>query len=347
MTGSWAGAARLIAMACIASAAMLAAAAESAAQETLTRIKQRGHLICGTSHGVTGFSAPDAEGQWRGFDIDICRGLAAAIFNDQNRAKYIPLTGKDRLTALQSGEIDALPRTTTWTLGRDAGAGLDFTAINYFDGQGFMVHKSAKVSDLKQLSGASICVAQGTTTELNLADYFRSHGMTYEPVAFAGIDETVQAYQAGRCDAFTTDMSPLAAHRLKLKQPEEHVLLPEMISKEPLGPWVRQGDDQWFDIVRWTLFAMINAEEFGVTQANVETMRQSRNPEIRRLLGSEGNFGESLGLTNDWAVRIIKAVGNYGESFDRHVGEKSALKLPRGMNRLWKQGGLQYAPPVR
>jgi len=328
---------------CLAAALPLAAQA----QTTLERIKQRGHLICGTSQGVAGFSLPDAQGQWRGFDTDLCRALAAAIFNDQEKAKYISLASKDRLTVLQSSEIDVLSRTTTWTLGRDAGFGLNFTAINYFDGQGFLVRKSTGVKDVKALNGASICVAQGTTTELNLADYFRNHGMKYEVIAYAGLDETIQAYEAGRCDAYTTDLSQLAANRMKLKAPAEHDLLPEMISKEPLGPWVRQGDDGWFDIVRWTVYAMLNAEEFGITQANVDEMVKSANPEIKRLLGAEGKFGESLGLSNDWVVRIVKAVGNYGESFDRHLGTKSPLNLPRGMNRLWTQGGLQYAPPVR
>jgi general L-amino acid transport system substrate-binding protein len=326
-------------------AAALPAVAQ--AQATLERIKQRGHLICGTSQGVAGFSLPDAQGQWRGFDTDLCRALAAAIFNDQEKAKYISLASKDRLTVLQSGEIDVLSRTTTWTLGRDAGFGLNFTAINYFDGQGFLVRKSTGVKEIKALNGASICVAQGTTTELNLADYFRNNSMKYEVIAYAGLDETIQAYEAGRCDAYTTDLSQLAANRMKLKAPAEHDLLPEMISKEPLGPWVRQGDDAWFDIVRWTVYAMLNAEEFGITQANVDEMVKSTNPEIKRLLGAEGKFGEGLGLTNDWVVRIVKAVGNYGESFDRHLGAKSPLNLPRGMNRLWTQGGLQYAPPVR
>jgi general L-amino acid transport system substrate-binding protein len=325
-------------------AAMTTAAA---AQSTLDRIKQRGQLICGTSQGVAGFSLPDAKGEWQGFDTDICRALAAAVFNDQTKAKYISLASKDRLTVLQSGEIDVLSRTTTWTLGRDAGFGLNFTAINYFDGQGFLVRKSAKIADLKSLNGASICVAQGTTTELNLADYFRTHAMKYEVIAYSGLDETIQAYEAGRCDAYTTDLSQLAANRMKLKNPEEHVLMTEVISKEPLGPWVRQGDDAWFDIVRWTVYAMLNAEELGVTQANVDEMLKSTNPEIRRLLGAESKFGEALGLSNDWVVRIVKAVGNYGESFDRHLGDKSPLKLPRGPNRLWTQGGLQYAPPIR
>jgi general L-amino acid transport system substrate-binding protein len=322
-------------------------ATSAAAQSTLERIKQRGMIVCGTSQGVAGFSLPDAKGEWRGFDTDICRALAAAIFDDQNKAKYISLASKDRLTVLQSGEIDVLARTTTWTLGRDAGFGLNFTAISYFDGQGFLVPKSANLKSVKDLEGASICVAQGTTTELNLADYFRTHNMKYEVIAYFGLDETVQAYEAGRCDAYTTDLSQLAANRMKLKNPDDHVLMTEVISKEPLGPWVRQGDDAWFDIVRWTVYAMLNAEELGVTQANVDEMLKSPNPEVRRLLGAEGKFGESLGLTNDWVVRIVKAVGNYGESFHRHLGDNSPLKLPRGPNRLWTQGGLQYAPPIR
>jgi general L-amino acid transport system substrate-binding protein len=324
-----------------------AASAQGTQQGTLQKVKDRGVIACGTSQGVAGFSLADAAGKWSGFDIDWCRALAAAIFNDPEKARYMSLSAKDRLTALQTGEIDVLARTTTWTLSRDAGQGLDFTAINYFDGQGFLVKKSLKVASVKELDGASICVAQGTTTELNLADYFRANRMKYKPVTFATVDEVVGAYEAGRCDGYTTDQSQLATTRLKLKNPDEHLLLPEVVSKEPLGAWVRQNDSQWFDIVRWTLFAMINAEEFGITQANVGEMVKSENPEIRRLLGADSTLGESLGLPRDWVVRIIKAVGNYGESFDRHLGEKSAIKLPRGVNQLWTKGGLQYAPPVR
>lgn len=317
------------------------------AQSTLERIKQRGALICGASQGVTGFSAPDQNGIWRGFDTDICRALAAAIFNDQDKTLYRSLASKDRLTTLQTGEIDVLSRTTTWTLGRDSGFGLNFTAINYFDGQGFMVRKASNVTGVKQLNGASVCVSQGTTTELNLADYARINNIKIETVAFSGLDETLQAYEAGRCDAYTTDLSQLAANRLKMKAPADHMLLSEVISKEPLGPWVRQGDDQWFDLVRWTVYALLNAEELGVTQANVDEMARSTNPEIKRLLGGDGKFGESLGVSNDWVVRMVKAVGNYGESFDRHLGKNSRLGLPRGPNELWTRGGLHYAPPVR
>lgn len=322
-------------------------ATSAAAQGTLERIKQRGHIICGASQGVPGFSLPDTNGEWKGFDTDTCRALAAAIFNDQTKTKYISLASKDRLTALQSGEIDVLSRTTTWTFGRDVGQGLNFTAINYFDGQGFLLRKKLNLTDLRGLNGASVCVTQGTTSELNLADFFRANGMKYEVVAFSALDETTSAYEAGRCDAYTTDLSQLASIRSKLKNPDEHMLMSEVISKEPIGPWVRQGDDVWFDLVRWTVFALINAEEFGITQANVSDMLKSPNPEIRRLLGVESKFGESIGLTNDWVVRMVKAVGNYGESFDRHLGANSSLKLPRGPNRLWTQGGLQYAPPIR
>ena len=323
------------------------AAVPAAAQSTLDKIKQRGQIVCGTSEGVPGFSLQDAKGVWQGFDTDICRALAAAIFNDQDKASYLSLSSKNRLVALQSGEIDVLARTTTWTLGRDVGQGIAFTAVNYYDGQGFIVRKKLNIANVKALDGASICVAQGTTTELNLADYGRTNGIKFETVAFATLDDTVQAYEAGRCDAYTTDLSALGGTRGKLKVPDEHVLLQEVISKEPLGPWVRKGDTAWFDIVRWTVFALVDAEELGVTKANVDEMLTSKNPEVRRLLGSEGKFGEGLGLSNDWVVRIIKAVGNYGESFDRHFGPNSSNPQPRSLNRLWSQGGIQFAPPVR
>ena len=317
------------------------------AQATLQTIKARGQIRCGASQGVAGFSLQDAQGNWVGFDVDVCRALAAAVFNDPSKTQFLPLSSKDRITALQSGEVDVLSRTMTWTLARDSGQGLNFTAVNYYDGQGFEVRKASNIKSVKELEGASICVAQGTTNELNVADYFRANKMRYEVVTFQDIDDVVQAYQNGRCDALSTDMSQLASYRLKMTNPDEHVVLPEVISKEPIGPWVRQGDDQWFDIVRWTLFAMINAEELGITQANVDQMLNSANPEVRRLLGVEGSLGAGLGLTNDWAVRIVRHVGNYGESFDRNLGAKSRLGLPRGLNNLWTKGGIQYAPPVR
>ena len=334
---------RLLAAASLAVAA-LALPTVVAAQGTLQKVKDRGQVRCGASQGVAGFSMPDAQGNWTGFDTDFCRALAAAIFDDPKKIQLISLSSKDRLTALQSGEIDVLARTTTWTLSRDAGIGLNFTAVNYYDGQGFEVRRNANIKSVKELDGASICVAQGTTNELNLADYFRTRGLRYEVVAFENIDDVVKAYEKGRCDALSTDVSQLVSYRSKMVNPDEHVVLPEVISKEPIGPWVRQGDDQWFDLVRWTLFAVINAEELGVTQENVSEMLKSQNPEIRRLLGQEGKLGEALGLANDWVARIVRHVGNYGESFDRNLGK---IGVPRGVNNLWTKGGLQYAPPIR
>jgi len=319
----------------------------SAQTSTLDTVKSRGQLQCGVNTGLAGFSAPDDSGTWKGLDVDLCRAVSAAIFKDANKIKFVPLTAKERFTALQSGEIDVLSRNTTWTMSRDTSAGLSFAGINYFDGQGFMVKKSLDVVSAKELSGASICVQTGTTTELNLADYFRSNKIEYDPVVFEKLPEVLAAYNAGRCDAFTTDVSQLYSIRLTLGNAADHIVLPEIISKEPLGPVVRQGDAQWANIVRWTLYAMINAEELAVTQANVDKMKNSKNPEIRRLLGVEGEFGQAIGLDNDWAYQIIKAVGNYGESFDRNVGAGSLLGIARGQNALWKDGGLQYAPPIR
>lgn len=328
-------------------AGLLLAGTAAQAQTTLERLKQRGQLICGTSTGIAGFSMADGQGNWSGLDVDVCRALAAAVFDDPAKVKFIPLASKDRLTALQSGEIDVLPRTTTWTLSRDAGQGLNFTAVNYYDGQGFQVRAKSGVKSVKELNGASICTVQGTTNELNLSDYFRVNKMKYEVVAFQGIDETVKAYESGRCDAISTDMSQLVSYRLKMTDPAEHVLLPEVISKEPIGPYVRQGDDEWFDIVRWAVFALVNAEELGVTKANLAEMLKSENPEIRRLLGVEGKFGVGLGLTPDWIARIVKHVGNYAESYERNLGSGSRINLPRGINNLWSKGGIQFAPPVR
>jgi general L-amino acid transport system substrate-binding protein len=322
-------------------------AAHSASAQTLKAVKDRGILNCGANGSLAGFGLPDAQGKWTGLDVDICRAIAAAIFNDANKVKFVALTAKDRFTALQSGEVDVLVRNTTWTSSRDTQLGLNFTGVNYYDGQGFMVRKSLKVNSALELNGASVCVQQGTTTELNLADYFRAHNMTLKSVTFANADETVKAYDAGRCDAFTTDASGLYAERLRLAKSDDHIVLPEIISKEPLGPAVRHGDDQWFDIVKWVLYAMLNAEEAGITSKNVDQMMSSTNPDIKRLLGTEGNYGEQLGLTKDWAARIIKLVGNYGEIFETNVGSGSPLKISRGLNRLWTQGGIQYAPPVR
>ena len=328
-------------------AIMLAASAQAAAAETLVAVKERGELICGANGTVAGFGLPDPQGNWTGFDVDFCRAVAAAIFNDPTKVKFVPLTAKDRFTALQSGAVDVLSRNTTWTLSRDTSLGLDFAAITYYDGQGFMVRKALKVSSALELSEASVCVQQGTTSELNLADYFRSHHMGLKSVTFATADEALKAYESERCDAFTTDSSALYAERLRLADPSQHIVLPEIISKEPLAPAVRQGDDQWTDIVRWTHFAMLNAEELGVRQSNVDEKLKSDDPETRRLLGAEGQYGEGLGLTNDWAYRIVKHVGNYGESFERNLGQGSPLKIVRGLNALWTKGGLQYGPPIR
>lgn len=319
----------------------------AAQTSTLDTVKGRGQLQCGVSTGLAGFGAPNDAGQWQGLDVDICRAVSAAVFKNVDKIKFVPLTAKERFTALQSGEIDLLSRNTTWTMSRDTAAGLNFTGISYYDGQGFMVKKTLDVVSAKELSGASICVQTGTTTELNLADYFRSNKIEYNPVVFEKLSEALAAYNAGRCDAFTTDVSQLYSIRLTLGNANDHIVLPEIISKEPLGPVVRQGDPRWANVVRWTLFAMINAEELGVTQGNVDQMKASKNPSVRRLLGVEGEYGAAVGLDNDWAYQIIKLVGNYGESFDRNVGAGSPLGIARGQNALWRDGGLQYAPPIR
>ncbi|MET0633168.1 MAG: amino acid ABC transporter substrate-binding protein [Xanthobacteraceae bacterium] len=318
-----------------------------ACAQTLKTVKERGSLLCGVSQGIAGFSLPDDKGNWSGIDVEFCRAIAAAIFNDGSKVKFVPLSSKDRFTALQSSAIDVLSRNSTWTSSRDTSLGLNFAAVNYYDGQGFMVRKALKVNSALELNGASVCTQTGTTTELNLADYFRANNMKYEVIAFATADETIKAYDGGRCDVFTTDVSQLYAERLKLTNLNDHVILPEIISKEPLGPAVRHGDDQWFDIVKWVHFAMINAEELGVSSKNIDEALKSNQPEIRRLVGTEGAYGEQLGLTKDWVVRIIKQVGNYGESFDRNVGTGSKLGISRGLNRLWTKGGIQYAPPIR
>jgi general L-amino acid transport system substrate-binding protein len=331
----------------VAAAVLTMALAPIAQAQTLKTVKDRNSLSCGVSQGLPGFSVPDDKGNWTGLDVDVCRAIAAAVLGDPTKVKFVPLSAKDRFTALQSGEIDVLSRNTTWTLSRDASLGLNFTGVSYYDGQGFLVRKSLKVNSALELTGASICVQTGTTTEQNLADYFNGNKMKYEVVAFSSADEVVKAYESGRCDVFTSDVSQLYAERLKLSAPDDHAVLPEVISKEPLGPVVRHGDDQWFDLVKWTLFAMINAEELGVTQKNVDDMAQSDKPELKRVFGADGNLGEQLGVSKDWVVKIIKAVGNYGESFDRNVGAGSKLQIARGLNKLWNQGGIQYAPPLR
>lgn len=314
---------------------------------TLEVVKERNVLNCGVNTGLAGFSQPDDKGEWRGLDVDLCRAVAAAIFKDPGRVKFVPLTAKERFTALQSGEVDLLSRNTTWTMSRDTSLGLHFVGVMYYDGQSFMVKKSLGATRLDELAGASICVQTGTTNELNLADYFRSSGLTYYPVVFEKNDEAVAAYNTGRCDAYTTDASGLFSERLKLGPWEEHIIFEDRISKEPLGPAVRQGDAAWANIVRWSLFAMLNAEELGVTSANAAEMRHSSNPEIKRLLGTEGSFGRGLGLDNDWAFEIVSKVGNYGESFERNLGAGSRIGIKRGLNALWTAGGLHYAPPIR
>ena len=328
-------------------AAVLAFAASAASAQTLNTVKSRGILNCGANGTLAGFGLPDAQGNWTGLDVDFCRAVAAAVFGDAKKVKFVPLSAKDRFTALQSGEVDLLARNTTWTSSRDTALGLNFTGVNYYDGQGFMVRKTLKVNSALELSDASVCVQQGTTTELNLADYFRANNMKLKSVTFATANEAIKAYDAGRCDAFTTDASGLYSERLRMANPDDHIVLPEIISKEPLGPSVRHGDDQWFDIVKWVHFAMINAEELGLSSKTLDQAASSTNPDVKRVLGTEGNYGEQLGLGKDWAANIIKQVGNYGEVYDRNVGDGSPLKIARGLNRLWNKGGIQYAPPVR
>jgi general L-amino acid transport system substrate-binding protein len=330
-------------------AAVLAVALSPAyAGESLNSIKTKGFIQCGVNTGLPGFSNPDDEGKWRGIDVDVCRAIAAALFGDPEKVKYTPLTAKERFTALQSGEIDVLSRNTTWTLARDTALGLDFTGVTYYDGQGFMVPTSLGVQSALELDGASVCVQTGTTTELNLADYFRANNMSYTPVVMERSEELRTAYEQGRCDVYTTDQSGLYAERTALPSPEEHAILPEVISKEPLGPVVRHGDHEWADVVRWTLYAMLEAEELGINKSNVDDQKaNSTNPNVRRLLGVEGDMGQNLGLTGDWAYNVIKQIGNYGEIFEDNVGQNTPLKIERGLNALWTNGGLQYAMPVR
>lgn len=330
------------------SAIAMGMSAGAQADETLDSVKAKGFVQCGVSTGLPGFSNPDEKGNWQGLDVDVCRAVAAATLGDASKVKYIPLTAKERFTALQSGEIDILSRNTTWTQTRDTKLGLNFAGVNYYDGQGYMVSKNLGVKSALELDGAAVCIQSGTTTELNLSDYFREHKMSYTPVVFDTSDQTVKGFEAGRCDVLTSDQSQLYALRIKLADPSSAMVLPEVISKEPLGPVVRQGDDQWFNIVKWSLNAMINAEELGLTSANVEEMSSnSTNPGVKRLVGKEGPKGEGLGLNDDWAFQIIKQVGNYGDSFERNVGTGSPLKISRGNNALWSKGGFLYAPPMR
>jgi len=314
---------------------------------TLEDVKSRGELRCVVSTGIAGFAYPDTDGTWKGFDVDFCRATAAAVLGDANAMKAVTSTGKTRFTKLNSGEGDVLWRNTTITFSRDVGVKLTFVGVNYYDGQGFMVNKSLGVKSATELDGASVCIQTGTTTELNLADYFRSNNMSYEAVTIEMNSEARAAYLAGRCDIYTTDASGLAATRSTFPNPSNHMILPEIISKEPLGPAVRQGDDQWADVVRWVYYATVTAEELGVTSSNVDSMKNSNNPEVLRLLGVEGSQGKELGLNSDWAYQIIKQVGNYSEIFERNIGENTPIGLARGYNAQWNKGGLQYSPPFR
>jgi general L-amino acid transport system substrate-binding protein len=331
----------------IAVAAVLVARTGVAPAQTLKAVQERGVVNCGVSHGIFGFSAADQNGAWSGFDVDFCRALAAAIFNDAGKVKFTPLSTNDRFDALKSGAIDVLSRNTTWTMSRETALGLKFAAVTYYDGQGFLVPASLKVETALELGGKTVCSQTGTTTELNLADYFGANRMTYQLVAPATADETLKAYESARCAALTSDISQLHAERLKLARPGDHLILPDIISKEPLGPAVRQGDDQWFNIVKWTHFAMVNAEELGVSQKTIDQAIRSEKPDIKRLVGTEGDFGAQIGLEKDWAGRIVRLVGNYDEVFERNVGTGSRLGIPRGINNLWTNGGIHYAPPIR
>jgi general L-amino acid transport system substrate-binding protein len=342
---------RRFTVAAIAALSIVGLADVAHAGKDLDAVKARGQLVCGVNTGVAGFALTDSQGKWTGLDVDICRATAAALFGDSEKVKYVPLTAQQRFTALQSGEVDILARNTTWTLTRDTALGLDFTGINYYDGQGFMVAKKLGVKSAKELNGATVCVQPGTTTELNLADYFRANKMTFKPVVIEKVEEVRAAFFSGRCDVYTTDASGLYSTRAANVPPpatmNDYIVLPEIISKEPLGPAVRQGDSQFADIVRWSFFAMLEAEEAGIDSKNVDDMLKSDNPNIKRILGVTPGMGKALGVDEKWVYNIVKQVGNYGESFDRNVGMGSPLKIERGLNALWTKGGLQYAPPIR
>ncbi|UVJ44908.1 amino acid ABC transporter substrate-binding protein [Pseudomonas sp. LS1212] len=335
-------------LAVMTAAAVLGVSGFAQAGATLDAVKKKGFIQCGVSDGLPGFSVPDSTGKLNGIDVDVCHAVAAAVFGDASKVKFSQLNAKERFTALQSGEVDVLSRNTTWTSSRDAGMGLMFAGVTYYDGVGFLVNKKLGVSSAKELDGATICIQAGTTTELNVSDFFRSNNLKYTPITFDTSDESAKSLEGGRCDVLTSDQSQLYAQRIKLAAPDEYVVLPEVISKEPLGPVVRKGDEEWFTIVKWTLFAMLNAEEMGITSKNVEAEAKStKNPDVARLLGTDGEYGKDLKLPKDWAVQIVKQVGNYGEVFEKNIGMGSELKIKRGLNALWNQGGIQYAPPVR
>ncbi|WP_145007810.1 amino acid ABC transporter substrate-binding protein [Pseudomonas oryzihabitans] len=335
-------------LAILTTAAALGLSGMAHAGATLDAVKNKGFVQCGVSDGLPGFSYTDSKGDYKGIDVDVCRAVAAAVFGDASKVRFTPLTAKERFTALQSGEIDVLSRNTTWTSSRDGGMGLIFAGVTYYDGQGFLVNKKLGVKSAKELDGATVCIQAGTTTELNLADYFRSNGLKFTPITYSTSDESAKSMEAGRCDVLTSDQSQLYAQRIKLAKPDDYVVLPEVISKEPLAPAVRRGDEDWLTVVKWSLFAMVSAEELGLTSANVEAQaKDSKNPDVRRLLGADGEFGKDLKLPKEWALNIVKQVGNYGEVFERNVGMGSDLKIKRGLNALWNAGGLQYSPPVR
>ncbi len=325
---------------------LILGAGTAQAQSTLDAVQKKGFVQCGVNGGaVAGFSAPDSKGVWKGIDVDLCRAIAAAVFGDASKVRYTPLTAQQRFTALQSGEVDVLSRNTTWTITRDTSLGLNFVGVNFYDGQGFMVPKKLNVKSAKQLNGATVCVQPGTTTELNLSDYFRANRMTFKPVVIETLPDVLNAYFSGRCDVFTTDISGLVSSRAsRAPKPDDHVILPEVISKEPLGPAVRHGDDRWFDIVKWSLFAMIEAEEMGLTSKNIDQQATGKDPAVQRFIGATGDFGKMLGVDNRWAFNIVKQVGNYGESFEAHL---TPLGFERGLNQLWNKGGILYAPPIR
>ena len=317
------------------------------ANQTRENVIKRGSLNCGVSQGVPGFSNADASGKWTGLDVDFCRALAAAVLGDPNKVKYTPLSAKDRFEVLKAGDIDVLARNTTWTLARDGGLAVDFVGVNFYDGQGFMVRKAANINSAKKLNNVKVCLETGTTTELNLRDYFNANKLKYEQIGFTKSDDAIAAYDAGRCEVYTTDKSGIAANRTKTKNPADHIILPETISKEPLGPVVRGNDENWANIARWTLNVMIEAEEYNVTKKNIDSLKGSADPVIKRLLGLEGDLGKSLNLDNNWSYNIVKMVGNYGESYEANVGTKTPVNLPRALNASWRKGGILYAPPVR
>jgi general L-amino acid transport system substrate-binding protein len=314
---------------------------------TLKRTIRRGEVLCGVNAGLPGFSIPDDKGNWTGFDVDFCRAVAAAIFDDPKKAKFIPLDASERFKELQSRKVDILSRNSTWSMSRETSYDLYFPAVAYYDGEGFMLPRARNIDSALDLDGSKVCVQSETTTQLNLADYFGANNMKYQEMKFAKLDDVIKAYDSGQCDTFTADVSQLYALRLNLSKPDDHVILPDVISKEPLAPVVRQRDDDWMMIVKWTLYAMINAEELGISSKNIDEALKSKKPDVMRLVGTEGAYGEALGLTRDWAVRIIRHVGNYGEVYERNVGSGSKLKIPRGLNQLWSAGGIQYAPPIR